>query len=307
MSAILQEQNEIPHTLSVTVPVTSEMTQGIKPIGAVAEAQAWDVDSADMAQLAAEQRTAWAKRIDQVKAIQDDFMKPAKVFMTSIKTNCAKWFAPAVADLEAGRDILGTKLLAWDQAEKTRIETERRRIEDESRKIRQEAEAKAAAERARAEEQAREQRKREQEAIEAQRKAIAEGNAKAAAAAAAAAARANEAAQAAIENGEAKAQATALEAAAKASSQVAPVEVKISGQSVKTKWVAELGPGWNEYRALIAICQAIALDRTDLVPLLKIDTSATGPLNKLASALKNSMRVPGYVAKEVTSLAGSRK
>lgn len=309
MNAVLEERtiDEAPHPMTVVVPVTNEMIQGVKTVGAVIEAEAWEIDSADMAQLAAEQRKAWAKRIDQVKELQADFMEPAKTFMASIKDKCQKWFAPAMLDLEAGRDILGRKLLAWDAQEKARLEAERQRIEAEQRKIRQEAEAKAAAERARAEEQAREQRRREQEALEAQRRAIAEGNAKAAAKAAADAAKANEAAQAAIENGQARAQQAELEAAARASAAPIPEAVKIEGSSVKANWVAVLADGYTEDRALLEICKAIAAGRADLMALVKVDTAARGPLAMLAKGLKKAMNVPGYIARDIPTLAGARK
>ena len=203
MSAVLQEQfvEEAPHPLSVTIPVPSGMVSGIRPVGAVVVAEAFEIDGAEMAQFAADQRTEWARRIDQVKELQTDFMEPAKTFMTSIKDKCAKWFGPALLDLEAGREILGKKLLTWEKSEQDRVARERAEAEAQARKIRQEAEAKAAAERARAEEQAREARRKAQEAEEAQRKALAEGNARAAAAAAAEAAKQAEKAQAAVENG----------------------------------------------------------------------------------------------------------
>lgn len=309
MSAVLQEReiDEAPQTMQVVVPVTAALTQGIKPIGAVVEAEAWTVDSNEMAQLAAEQRKAWATRIDQVKALQADFIEPAKTFMTTIKEKCAKWFAPALTDLEVGRDILGQKLLAWDKAETDRIAAEKAKIEAENRRIRQEAEAKAAAERAKAEEQARALRIKEQEAQEAQRRAIAEGNAKAAAKAAADAARAAEAAQAAIENGAAKAQQTELEAAARASAAPAPEVVKIAGSTVKENWCAVLADGYTEDKALLEICKAIAAGRVELLPLVKVDTAARGSLNKLAAALKAAMNVPGYVARNLPTLSGARK
>jgi len=296
-----------PKNMTVTVPVTPAMLQAVRTVGAAVEANEWEVDSNDMAQLAAEQRTTWARRIDQVKAMEKDFMEPAKTFMNTIKEKCQKWFAPALADLEEGRDILGKKLLSWEGKERARIAAERERIEAEQRKIRQEAEAKAAAERARAEEQVREQQRREQEAQEALRKAQAEGNAKAAAAAAAAAAKANEAAAAARENAEANARRAEIEATAKQAAFDMPQAVKIEGSTIKENWIAVLGEHFTEDSALVAICKAIADGRTDLLPILKVDTAPRGALNKLASALRGQMRVPGYVARDVGKIAGARK
>jgi hypothetical protein len=300
--------NDVPETLTLTVPVTPAMTQGIKAVGAAAEAEAWEIDSNEMAQLAADQRKSWAKRIDQVKALEKDFMEPAKTFMASIKEKCEKWFAPALTDLENGRTILGNKMLSWDAKERARIDAERRRIEEEQRKIRQEAERKAAEARAKAEQQAQEKRRQEMEAQAAQEKAIREGNAKAAAEAAQAAAKAREQAAAVEENAAAAARKVEQEAAARVNAFEAPVAVKIEGSTVRENWVAVLEPGYDEDMALLAICNAIITNnRRDLLALLKIDTAPRGALNKLASAQKKLMTVPGYVAQNIGGLAGARK
>jgi len=304
MSAVLEQtvETEIPNTLSVTIPVTGEVKTGIRPVGAMVEAQAWEIDCAEVAQLASNQRTTWAQRIDQIKKMRADFLNPAKMLYEA----ATKWFTPALDDLEGGRDVLGRKLLAWDEQEKRRVAAENAAREETARKARQEAEAKAAAERARAEEQAREQRRREQEALEAKRKAEAEGNTRAAAAAAAAAAKAAEAAQAAIENGEAKANEAQLAAAAVQTETVAIP--KIAGQSIKENWVAVPNPGITEDAALAMIVTAIVTEkRTDLLALLKLDTAPRGALNKLAAAQKKVMNVPGYTARDVPALAGARK
>ena len=301
MNTILE--NEVPKTLAVSLPVTGELMSGIRLIGAGTEAEAWSIESNDLAQLAAEQRTVWARRIDQIKAMRQDFLKPAKDIVAAAE----KWFNPPISDLEAGRDILGKKLLTWDQAEKARIDAEKAAIEAENRRIRQEAEAKAAAERAKADEIARELQRKVREAQEAQQRAIAEGNAKAAAKAAQEAARASEQAKAALEDGAAKAAQTELAAAAQVSAAVVPEAVKIAGSSVKDNWQAALAPGFTEDKALLEICKAIAAGRAELLPLVKVDTAARGPLNKLASALKGAMNVPGYVTVNQQTLAGARK
>lgn len=306
MSAVLQErqeQVETPTTQTIVLPVSEQLMAGIRSAGAVVEAQAWEITDAQMAQLAAVQRTTWAKRIDAIKSMRKDFVEPAQLILERAK----KWFLPPIEDLEAGREILGAKLLTWDQQEKARLAREQAERAAAARRLRQEAEAKAAAERARAEEQAREARRKEQEAQEAQRKALAEGNARAAAAAAAEAAKQAEKAQAAVENGEAKAQAAQLEAAAHVAAAPVAEPVKIVGQSVKDNWVRELVPGLTEEdaKAMIAAAATRGAElRPELLGLLKLDTSA---IDKMAKALKGSMRVPGFVAVNRPQIAGSRK
>ena len=324
MSAVLQEpieQAEAPTTQTIVLPVSESLMAGVKPVGAVAEAKIWEVDNPAMAQLAADQRKAWAKRADQIAEMGEGFVAPARDALKRVRDNFNKWLKPAIDDLNGGREILGQKLLAFDQAEKARLEHEKAEREALARRLRQEAEAKAAAERARAEEQAREASRKEQEAREAHAKALADGNARQAAALAAEAAKQAEKAAAAVENGEARAQAVQLEAAAQV--QAAPVAavVKIAGQSTKIAWIAELKPGItiDQAKDMIVLARAgveiidgkpvfdAAKMRPDLLALLDLDTAARGSLNKLASAQQKVMSVPGFIAKEVQSIAGSRK
>jgi len=339
MSAVLQESvnDEIPTELSVRIPVTTAVANQIKPAGALALAQEFTIDGPEMAQIAADQRKDWAGQIDHIKKMRLDFLNPAKLIVEA----AAKWFNHPIEDREAGRELLGQKLLTWDTQEKARISAENAKREAESRRIRQEADAKAAAERARAEEVARAERvkaaaaeaERLRQVAEAERLRR-EGDAKAAAeadrkakAAAADAAKATEKAAAATENGEARAQETALQAAAAATAAPMVEQVKASGMSVRSNWIARLQPGVTEEAALILIVKAAATEtdlplglralvpgdvlivkpaatRPDLIALLKLDASA---LNKLAKALKNNMNVPGYVAVDEPVIAGSRK
>ena len=304
MNTTKEIEPAIPSTITFDMPVTAEITKTIRSSGALAEAEVWMIDSADMAQLAANQRTDWAARIDQIKAMRADFLKPAK----DIVDAATKWFNPPIEDLEAGRKNLGDKLLAWDRAEKARIAEAQRIADEQARKIRQEAEAKAAQERAKAEAEAKAAREKQEAALAAQRKAEAEGNAAAAKKAAADAAKAGEKAAAALENGAAAAQEVQAAAAAQAAAVVVPEATKIAGSSVKANWVACLKDGVTSEDALLLICNAIVSEgRSDLLAILKIDDSARGPLNKLAAALKGAMRVPGYVARDVPTLAGARK
>ena len=309
MSAVLEESIDIkPERVELLVEVTPEIRRAVHSTGALAIAQAWDIDGPEMAQALADKRKAWAKRIDQLEEMKADLFEPAKQALKQMRERLSRWFDAPLAELNAARDLAGQKLLAWQQAEEARVARERAAAEESARKIRQEAEARAAAERARAEQQAAEKRRQEQEALAAQRKAEAEGNQRAAAAAAAAAAKAAEQAQAAIENGYARAQEAQLQAAAAASAMPAPTVTAISGQSVKDQWLAVLQPGVTADEAKIRIIEAIVKEgRTDLLALIAIDTAARGPLNRLAAALKNAMNVPGYRAENHPTLAGARK
>lgn len=300
MSAVMESESEaeVPKSLAVELPVTTELTTKIKPAGALALAQVWEIDSAEMAQAASDQRAEWAQQIDEIKKARADFLDPAKRILEA----AARWFNPPIEDRESGRKVLGDKLLTWNEKEKARIAAERAQREEEARKARQKAEQEAAAARARAEEQAREERRRADEAEERRRQAEAEGNARAAAAAAAEAAKAKERAEAVVENANARAEQAHVEAAAMA---LAPkvVETKIHGSTVRENWVAVLRQGMSEDQAKALIVKAAATN-PQLLGLIDIDVSA---LNKLAKALKGAMDVPGYEAKDVPVLAGSRK
>jgi colicin import membrane protein len=301
MSAVLEQE---PQVIPKALPIPPEMMAEIGSGRFLDEAKTYTIDSTEIAQYVADQRRELASQIDRIKALRTKHLAPLK---EAVK-NTEELFNPAIQDREAARELLGVKLLTWDQAEKKRIEAEKAEREAVARRLRQEAEARAAAEIARAEEQAKEQRRREQEALEAQRKAEADGNARSAAAAAAAAARAREAAEAAIENGNARAQSAQIQAVAAVSAIPEPEAVKIAGQSIKENWLAILNDRETEETALTKIVQAIVTEnRSDLLALLKIDTSARGPLHRLAAAQKKLMRVPGYTARDVPSLAGSRK
>ena len=306
MSAVLQ-QPEVNEELHVAVRMTPEVQREVAATGALAVAQAYDVDCAEMAQSLADDRRAWAKRIDRLEAMKKDLIAPAKEALEKMRERLARWFDAPLQDLTAARDLAGQKLLTWETAERERVAREKAVAEAEARRIRQEVEAKAAAERARAEEIAREARRKAEEAEAARRKAEAEGNARAAAAAAAAAARAQEQARAAIETGEARAQELQMRAAATATAPVSE-PVKIDGQSVKDNWVAELRPGVTIDQAKELIVAAIPTQgRRDLLAHIHLDTAPRGSLNKLAAALKGAMDVPGFVAVNRQQLAGARK
>jgi hypothetical protein len=187
---------------------------------------------------------------------------------------------------------LRAKLQDFTTEQKRLADEAERQRQAEERRVRQEAEAKAAAERAKAEQIAAEQRRQAEAAEAARRKAEAEGNAKAAARAAAEAATLQEKAVATIENADAKAAETIM--AAQAALQLPPATAeKVAGFSLRDNWKAELHPGKGEYAVIALIVEAIANGRSDLLALLKLDMSAA---DKLAKALKGAMNVPGMLA-----------
>jgi len=332
-AAFVEPQDE---SLQIAVAVTPAIRQAASSTGALAVAQAWEIDSVDMAQALADERRSWAKRIDQIEAMKKDLFSPVKKAVEDMRAKLSTWFDAPLADLNAARDLAQTKLLAWQKSEEERVARAKAAAEAEARRIRQEAEKKAAEERAKAAELERQKNERARQEAEAKAKAEAEARAAAerarlareagdkeaariaaeeqrkaeteARSRAAAEAKATAEAEAAASNGAAKANELEAQGAA-ASSAVAPVvEVaKIAGQALKANWVAVLEDGVTEDQAKLKIVQAIAAGRSDLMPLLVLDTAPRGPLNKLAAALKEAMTVPGFKAKNIPSLAGSRK
>lgn len=288
-----------PTELSCTLRVDASLQQHIaRGVSSLDIANAIIVDSADMAQLASNERTELARAIDKMKELRKGFLAPAQ----QIIDNAKALFDPALNALEESRTIIGNKLKHWTEAEEARVAAERRAAEEVARRARQEAEAAAAAERARAAEKAAAERRAAEEAEERRRKAAAEGNARAAAAAAAEAARAAERAQAAEENAATKVDAIQTAAAA-VIPMPAPAPAKIAGTSLRDNWIARLQKNTTEDQAKALIVAACAT-RPELMALLKLDTSA---INKMAKALKGAMNVPGFEAYNDKQIAGSRK
>ena len=257
-----------------------------------------NIDSPEMAQAASDERTALAKRIDALKAREKKFLEPAK----SIIEEAKELFKRPIATLEAAREQIGKYWLTWDTAEKARAAAAQALIDEEARKIRQKAEQDAAAARAVAAQKAEAERQTAREAEQRRLDAIAAGNKAAAAKAASDAAKALERAQAAQENGDAKAQAIQTEAVASMPA-VEHAPVKTAGTSTRPNWVAELWPNTSEAAALGMIVAGVA-NNPSLIGLLQLNQTA---LNGMARALKDSMNVPGYVARNRPVLAGSRK
>lgn len=266
-----------------TPEITAAIAEGG---GALAAANACEIDSQDMAELANSEMKAVKAAAKKLDELRREFVAPAKQIIESAD----RMFKPSIEALTAAEGVYKRKLLDWT-AEQQRIAEEARRAQQEAeRKARAEAEAKAAAERARAEQEAAEKRRQAAEAEEARRKAEAEGNRRAAAAAAAAAAKAEAEAREKIEAAEQKA------AIAQMSVQSAPViaaPVAPAGFVARTNWVAELSPGMDEPAVIAAIAKAITEGRTELLNLLGLNWSAA---NRLAKSLQAHMSVPGLVA-----------
>ena len=318
---VSQETDIQDERVEIAIVVTPEVQRIIRSTGALAVAQAYDVDCAAVAQALADERRGWASAIDKLDAVEKDLMEPVKVALTNMKGKLSKWFGPRRQDLTLARALAGQKLLAWENAEKERVARENAAREAEARRIRQEAERRAAEERAKAEEAARIEREKAAAAEEARRKAQEdaerarrEGDAKAAAeadrrakAAAAESAKAQEKEQAALENGAAKAQEAQMQAAAVVSAAPVATVAKIAGSSLKDNWLAELKSGTSIDQAKVLIVEANHAGRHELLGMIEIDTAPRGALNKLAAALKSAFNVPGFVSVNRQTIAGSRK
>lgn len=279
-----------PQVLSVQLTMTPELAGELqRETGALEVAQAYVVDSPQMAVAANDELKLIKARIVRLKELKAGFVAPAK----QIIANAEALFDPPLTALSEGEKYLKLQLTQFTEAEERRAEEARRARETEERRLRQDAERKAASERARAEEVAREERRKAAEAEAVRVKAEAEGNAKAAARAAADAAAAEARANASIENGAAKALQLELSASAAPTTIVVPESTKLEGFSTRDNWTAELDSGLTEDHAKLMIVGAIAGGRHDLAPLLKLDMPAA---NKLAKALKKSMHAPGLRA-----------
>ncbi len=314
----------LPLTVSLQMPADVQPLL-VQSLGAVELANAFEIDCAEVAQAAQDQRIAFKKINVVLEAKYKGYVAPAQAIIAQAR---ADW-KPAIEANEQAYAILGTKLLKFQEEETARVAAENRAREEAERKARQEAEQKAAAERARAEEvqrQKQEQANREAEArarAEAEaraaaadrQRAIDEGNKEAAREAAererkakeeaqaraAAEAKANEQARTVVDNAEAAAQTRTMEAAASKPAPAATV-AKIAGLSARENWIAELAPGKTEDDAKLAIITAIAAGRPELASLLKLDLSAA---NKLAKALKTNANIPGMICRNAP-IAASR-
>lgn len=282
-------QTPMPAPMNVSLVMTPAMYSNLqREQGALSVAEAYEIDSPDMAVAANSELTSVKARLKQVTIWRDGFVDPAK----QIIENAKSLFNPALDALKLAEGTLKARLMAWQDKETKRIDDARRAQEEIERKARQKAEQEAAAARAKAEQEAADARRKAQEAEQARVKAEAEGNAAAAKAAAAEAAKQSEKALAAVENGEAKAQATEMAAAAAVTVPVEIAPAKLDGFSTRENWIAELQFRDDE-SATVALIAAILPQRPDLISLLKLDMTAA---NKLAKAQKKHFNVPGLNA-----------
>lgn len=274
--------------LSVTLVPDQDLTNALRrDETALAVAQAYVIDSPEMASLCNDELRSVIARTAALNKWRDKFIAPAK----QIIENARALFNPALAALEASEKLLRGELQRWTNEQKRLADDARVKAEAEERRLRQEAEATAAAERARAHQQAEEQRRQAAAAEETRQKAVAAGNAKAAAAAAAEAAKCNERAAATLENANAKANEAIV--AVQAALPVVAAPEKVGGFSLRDNWKLELLPGQDERAALPLIVAAIAGGRVELLALLTLNMSAG---DKLAKALKQATNVPGMHA-----------
>lgn len=299
---------DVERNLSVSLNLTPQLVADLgREAGALAIAQAYEIDCADMAVEANRELQNVKQRLKTVEEWRDRFLSPVR----QLTETANEFFNPARKSLQAAETHLKTALLDWNRKEQERVAAERRAAEELARRLRAEAEAKAAAERARAEEQAREARQKAAAAEAARARAASEaarlrfeGNAKAAAeaerqarAAAAERARQEEAERSKIDAAEARAQLVLAEAAASAPVTVAE-PAKLAGFGARDNWTAELAENTTREQAFEQIVAAIAgvekcAGRLELLSLGAIDMKAAG---KLAKALKTNFRVPGMRA-----------
>ena len=287
------EQEAPVADLSVTLRMPDD-TRAIltRNAGAVELANAFVIDSQDMADEAVSQIRAWRTTSGRLDALYKGFVEPA----TKIIENARGLFNPARNAIEAADKILRTKLTAWQQ--------EQERVAEENRQaaIRKEREARAAADReaeaARAAAAARADalRREQEEQLRLQREAAAANDTKAAVEAATRAAKAAADAHAVVERAEAKATTAILEAATTVV--VAPPPVRSAGLGTRDNWVAELeADEASTVRKLVAeICAHP--ERTDLFAYLSVNLKAG---TATAKALKGQFNVPGMVAKNKAS------
>lgn len=287
-----------PTVLSVSLAMTPELNGQLqRDAGALEVAQAYVIDSQDIAiEANAELHRVKAKIVD-LKTKKANFVSPAK----QIIANAEGLFDPPLQALEAAEEYLKNALTTWTSEQKRLADEAKRAREAEERAARQKAEQDAAAARAKAQEQADAALRAAKEAEAKRQAALAEGNTRAATAAAAEKAKLEEKANAAIQNGEAKAMEVEQVAAAAPSLVVVPQAQKLEGFSTRENWIAELAPGVADEAALVKLLvvaitgvEVKDFKRPDILALVAYEAKAAG---KLAKALKTSMNIPGIVAR----------
>lgn len=302
MSAVLETaQQEQP--LSITLRLNDAQQARLRESnGLVVEAEACEIDCAEMAQLAKGNLDKVIAFKKFLKAEKLDYVRPAKEIIAKAEAV----YDAHIEAAERAEGIYRKRLGEYQLAAQKVIEDLRRKQQEEERRRREEAERQAAAARARAEQAAAEARRKAEAEAEAQRKAEAEGNQRAAREAAARRAKAEEEERQRTEAAERDAERIRMEAAATTPTTIVPEVEKIGGLGMRDNWVTELTAASPE-KALELICQAVCgvrvadgeravlteLKRTDLLTVIKFDESAA---NRLARALKANFNVPGYRA-----------
>lgn len=278
--------------LHLTLQLDERQRQQLAEVGAiVTAAESYVIDCPEVASLANEELRAVITRKERIEAMRKDFVTPAQ----QIIENAKKWFSPSIDACVRAEAILKGKLSAWMGEQKRIADEHRRAAEAEARRLREDAERKAAAERARAEEAAAEARRKAADAAERERKAREEGNARGVAAAVAERARREEEERQRRAEGERRAQELEMAAAAAAPTTPTPEPTKVDGFSMRKNWIAELAPDCNESDAKLKIVMQIAKEaRWDQLALLAIDWKCA---NKLAKALEDKFNVPGLKAR----------
>lgn len=301
MSAVLETPVvEAPHDLAIKIELTDAARAAMTANGGCLRlAESYEIDSHDIAELAAAEILAFNKQIANITAMHDDLAKEPKATIAKLRA----WFVPGIKEREEAIGILKTRLKLWNEHETARIALENKRRQDEADRVRREAEAKARAEQERAAQIARDKQREadEQEALRA--KAEAEGNTRAAAAAAAAKGRAEQESAAAIQVGQDKAEHHHMASAAATTTAAPKVAPKVAGVSMKDNWIAKLKPDVTEAEAkrlIVAAAPAAPM-------LLGVIEISQGSLNKLAKGLHEAFDVPGYVAFNDRQVAGKHK
>lgn len=200
--------------------------------------------------------------IKVTEAIQNKFLEPFKVGAKMVKD----MFSPALATLEVNKEIIGEKLVEWDN--------EQQRIQREAEeKLRREAAIEEARLRKIKEDQERAWREKEEKARKEAEALAAAGKAEEAAKALK---EAEKASDKAIERAQEAAEVSVV------APTLAPTATRPAGQSFQERWSGECVD-------LMALVKAVAAGKASIMLIM-----ANGPaINKQATATKNSLPIDG--------------
>ncbi|MGH8908309.1 MAG: hypothetical protein ACRD0K_17820 [Egibacteraceae bacterium] len=294
----IDDRNQLTVSVSIDDAAQALLRAGSNSL---AVAEAYEIDSPEMAQSASLELANLSTTAARLKALEDYLLEPAKLMVERIK-NVVQPARKAVASADT---MIRGRLSDYMKRQQEQAEAARRAQEEVARKAQAAAAAAAAAARAEAEVRAAAEREKVARALAALEAAQAAGKKSEMARLSAQAAAAQERAQAAVEAGEAKANEAVMEAAA--ATVAAPVVVsKVSGAGLRDKWEAERTAA-TDHEAIRAIAVHMVMHaRPDLVAYLKLDESA---LNKSAAAQKTAFDVPGFKAvnNQVLARSGGKK